>query len=168
MKCEICKKKEASVHFKQVHEGEAKELFVCEECAASKGFDVQAPMSLANFLFGGDAEGAPDAPGDERICTLCRMRLSDFRKGSRLGCPVCYETFSEELRPMLASMQKGKQHRGKIPFKEKIIVEILQMKECLNKAVASQDFESAAALRDQIKVLETAASGKAVRTAGDK
>ena len=46
--------------------------------------------------------------------------------------------------------------------------EILQLKECLNKAVASQDFERAAALRDQIKALEGAASKKAVRATGNK
>jgi protein arginine kinase activator len=90
------------------------------------------------------------------------MRGSDFKKTSRLGCPACYEAFSEELAPLLGAMQKGTQHAGKVPASEKVTTEIEGLKKALERAVAAQDFEEAAKLRDRVRDL------KASRPAGSE
>lgn len=151
MKCELCKKNEATVHLKQASDGKVREVHLCEECAAEKGFDVQSPLALTDFLFGLEIQQQTEPDGIDEACPNCHMRRSDFRKTSRLGCAQCYETFSDELTPLLAEMQKGSQHVGKAPKSEKILGEIASLRRKLDEAVASQNFEEAARLRDAIR-----------------
>ena len=123
MKCDLCKNKEATVHVKQVCEGAVKELSVCADCAAEKGLDAQSPLSLTNFLFGmgSQAQAQAETAGEaqNRKCPGCGLRSSEFKKGSRLGCSVCYETFEEDLGPILAGMHPGTRHVGKVPASQR-------------------------------------------------
>jgi len=154
MQCEICKKKEANVHLKQAWDGLVKELHLCEECAAEKGFDVHAPLSLTDFLLGGDQQQMPALAFEDRSCSFCHARWSDFNKMSRLGCSSCYETFAEELKPVLASMHKGSRHTGKVPAGQALTEETASLRKALDAAVASQNFEEAARLRDRLRELK--------------
>jgi protein arginine kinase activator len=166
MKCEICKTGEATVHFKQVCNGSVKEMYACEKCAADNGFDAQSPLSMTDLLFG-TREQAEKVPAPEKTCPVCGMRRRDFRKNSRLGCAACYETFAEELMPLLAAMQKGCRHVGKTPAGELIGAEAAALQQALEKAVAVQDFEEAAQLRDRIRALKGQAAAAAPDGAKD-
>jgi protein arginine kinase activator len=155
MKCEICNKNDASVHFKQVFEGAVKEMFVCEVCAKANGFDPKSPMSLTDFLFGvGTEQENMPAEGDTMTCPQCGMRQSDFRKKSRLGCASCYEAFSDEIMPLLMAMHKGVRHVGKVPANARVSHEISNLKVELDDAVADQRFEDAAMIRDRLVTLK--------------
>ena len=115
MKCEICECQEAAVHFKQVCNGQIKEMYVCEECAAENGFDLQSPLSMPDFLFGAGLKPEKQDQSSEKTCMVCGTTGKDFKKRSLLGCPSCYEAFAEELSPYLRAMQKGGRHVGKAP-----------------------------------------------------
>ena len=154
MKCEICQQNEAAVHFKQVVSGSVRELHVCQECAAENGFDVQSPMALTDFLFGLGMPETEVGGALEKTCPSCGLTLSSFRKVSRLGCARCYETFSEELDPVLRSMHGADRHIGKVPAGEKLSAEIVAMQRALERAVCNEDFEEAAKLRDAIHDLK--------------
>lgn len=158
MKCEICHQNEASVHFKQVFEGAVKEMFVCELCAKTNGFDPKSPMSLTDFLFGIglEQENLP-AEGDTRICPKCGMRQSDFRKKSRLGCSACYEAFFDEIMPLLMAMHRGVRHVGKVPAIARVSQEISSLQLALDDAVTEQRFEDAAMIRDRLASLKNGA-----------
>jgi protein arginine kinase activator len=155
MQCEICKIKEANVHLKQASNGMVREVHVCQECAAKHGFDAQSQLSLTDFLFG-MAGTQQDAllPGEDKSCPVCHARWSDFKKTTRLGCSTCYETFSEELEPVLASMHKKDQHIGKAPAGRAAGMEAASLRKALDEAVAAQNFEEAAKLRDRLKEVE--------------
>ena len=156
MQCHICKKKPATVHFKQVYKGQVQELYACEDCAAKKGLDVPASMSVPDLLFGvAPSESAKLKPEDKR-CRSCGVRRSDLQKTSRFGCPDCYETFAEELSPMLSGMHKGDRHTGKVPADRRASVEGVALQKALEDAVAAQNFEQAAVLRDRIRALKLA------------
>lgn len=155
MQCELCKAKPATVHFKQVCDGAVREMFICEACAAKKGFDAQAPMGLTDFLFG---FGSPPkvekpAPVEDKACSTCHMRRSDFRKTSRLGCPACYDTFADALAPILEDMHRGLVHVGKVPAGASLASRVAALRTELDRAVAAQSFEEAARLRDAIREL---------------
>lgn len=155
MLCESCNEREATVHLTQVADGSVKKIHLCEDCAAKSGFDVKGPMSITDILLG--MGGAVDAAGggDEKTCPRCHMRRADFKKTGRLGCPDCYETFAAELLPLIKAMHRSDQHVGKIPAGEdaqvRITAEVADLQKKLDQAVADENYEEAARLRDEIQ-----------------
>jgi protein arginine kinase activator len=89
---------------------------------------------------------------------VCGFTQADFKKTGRLGCSVCYVTFAEGLGSLLKAMHKGTEHVGKLPQRAYRAIErddrMRALTEDLEKAVKEENYESAAALRDQIKQLE--------------
>src|SRR4029078_13448096 len=83
----------------------------------------------------------------------------DFKKTGRLGCSECYGTFAEGLGSLLKAMHKGTEHIVKLRERAQRTVALNKrmrtLTENLQKAVADENYESAASLRDQIKQLET-------------
>ena len=153
MKCEACHNHEASVQVKQVADGVVKEVCLCAGCAEKSG--LKSPMAMADFLFGTGSSVAPVSRVDsQKSCPGCHMRGSDFQKSSRMGCEHCYETFSVELVPMLESMHRAIRHVGKSPAREQVRADLDALRSKMNMAIAEQDFEAAATIRDEIKALE--------------
>jgi protein arginine kinase activator len=102
-----------------------------------------------------------DVSKGDRVCPACQMRFSDYRKTSRLGCPRCYETFSEDLAPALAGMHRGRLvHCGKIPSGRNARLEVVKtLQSSLEDAVSHQNFEEAARIRDQLHAKNTEPNG---------
>lgn len=157
MKCDQCEK-EATVHLTQVVEGVVKKIHLCETCAAQSGFDIQGPVSITDILLGMGGEQTPTRrPSSERECPRCLMKRSDFKKSGRLGCPECYGVFSEDLVPLVKAMHRSQQHSGKVPAGEgeraRLNAVIAQTQNELDQAIAAEEFEKAAGLRDQLQSL---------------
>ena len=123
---------------------------------------MQSPLSLTDFLFGATLQQNAGGGTDEgnNACPVCRMKLPDFKKNSRLGCQVCYDVFAKELAPMLESMHRGKRHAGKTP---RMYGDLFALQARLKEAVAAQRFEDAARVRDEIKMMK---SGETTATRG--
>lgn len=160
MLCESCKKADATIHLTQVADGAVKKLHLCEACAAKSGFDLHGPMSITDILLGAGASAPEESRAvRERSCPRCHMRRADFKKTSRMGCPVCYETFAEELPALLKAIHRSDQHAGKIPARESKRVhwsaELAALERRLKEAVAGEAFEEAARLRDQIRLCQS-------------
>jgi len=157
MLCESCQQHEATIHVTQVINGNSRELHLCEGCAEETGLNLQTVMSLPEILFG-MADSDEGNKALDRSCPRCHLRGSDFKKTARLGCPHCYETFGQELRPMLGAMHKGLQHTGKIPACERKVMEAVSQLDALRKQLGSviekEDYEAAARLRDLIREAE--------------
>lgn len=164
MLCQMCGKKEATVHLTQMLNDEVRKMHLCEQCAAVSGIDMDAPESMTNFLLGLGAsqKTSPETAG--RKCPQCGLRFSDFKKASWLGCQNCYVTFAEELEPLLHDMQKGERHVGKKPVHYAGAVNVFpsqaSLKKALEEAVASENYEEAARIRDQIHAAEKCGSIK--------
>jgi protein arginine kinase activator len=160
MQCEVCKANEATVHLTQIINGKMQKVDLCEGCAKAKGVSDPTGFSLADLLLGlGAADNIKSNVLEEIACTECGFTQPDFKKTGRLGCPHCYETFSEGLTTILKDMHKGIAHKGKIPARQ---AKALQYRNRLNdlrtelqQAVDSEQYEKAAALRDEINQLES-------------
>lgn len=163
MLCQNCKKREASIHYKEIINNQMTELHLCEECAREKGFDFSS-FVLANLL-GGLAEsmGKPTAPPvaskeDKIKCSRCGLTYLQFKQSGRLGCSQCYESFKEPLTLILRKIHGGITHTGKVPLgigqEVGVRREILRLKQELTGAVKKEAFEEAAKIRDQIKELQ--------------
>lgn len=163
MLCEICKKNQAKIHVTQIKDGKKISVHLCQECAHEKGVagpTISTHFSVADLLAGllkGHEEqaGVSDV---QRTCLECGLSYNSFKESGRFGCSHCYETFKEELQPLLQKIQKGTRHTGKIPQRcgEEVLVErnIADLRRELQEAVSDENFERAARLRDQIRELE--------------
>jgi len=154
MKCDLCDK-EAVVHLTQVVNGAMKEIHLCEEHAVAQGIDLNSPISITDILMGLSGSQKNIASELSLACPSCGMARDEFRKTGRLGCPECYKTFMAELTMAIKAMHHSGQHVGKIPAREgkqtRMKSKIARLKTDLEAAVAREDFEKAAKLRDQIK-----------------
>jgi protein arginine kinase activator len=157
MLCCICKEKEAKVHLTQIVGEKMQKVDLCEGCAAQKGVNDPAGFSLADLLLGlGASQEMEQASGGGEIkCANCGFTQADFKKAGRLGCSECYQTFSEGLEGLLKTMHKGTRHIGKVPHSQQQARELADrlksLQKKLDKAVADENFEQAAQMRDEIK-----------------
>ncbi len=159
MQCCVCKEKPATVHLTQIVGDKMQKLDLCEDCAKAKGINDPTSFAMADLMLGLGAsqELDPLLAGVELKCSKCGFSQADFKKSGRLGCPECYSTFAEGLAGLLKTMHKGTRHVGKTPEALRTTREsadrlkLLQKK--LAKAISAEDYEAAAALRDEIKIL---------------
>ncbi len=162
MLCEVCQHNQATVHLTQVVNGAVKKLHLCEACAKESGVDLQNPVSIADLLLGLGQPAQGSAAAD-KACPACHMTQGDFRKTGRLGCPVCYEAFAEELGVLIKAMQRHDQHVGHIPRGQAVRIrrtaEMNRLQKAMDEAVARENFEDAARIRDQIQQLRREAEG---------
>ncbi len=95
-----------------------------------------------------------DQASDEAPCRQCGMHLREFRQTGLLGCPQCYVEFREALRPFLAKIHGHTSHLGHIPDQANGVtspeVKVMRLRVDLEKAIAAEEFEKAARLRDEI------------------
>ena len=164
--CDGCGQPGAVVHLTQVVNNETKTSHLCEKCAAQKGIQASitgtsSNLHLADFLakMGGDDLPLSGSPEEDAKCPFCGLSAADFREMGRLGCPQCYPTFENYLRSLLRRIHGGTHHVGKVylppdPSASEREKRLLALKKKLERAVAAEDFERAADLRDEIRTLE--------------
>ncbi|MDF7799199.1 UvrB/UvrC motif-containing protein [Pontiellaceae bacterium B1224] len=166
MKCECCNKTEATIHLTQVIDGEVKKLNLCQVCAQKNGIDLNSPISITDVLLGlgnassGDSDKASMSEFD-LSCSRCQMTRAEFKKRARLGCPECYKAFMGELNAITQAMHHSRQHVGKIPARQgneaRISAQIAALQKDIETAIAKEEYEVAANLRDKIKSLKDGA-----------
>ena len=154
----ICKQNEAKVFLTQIVGDKVQKVDLCESCAKTKGINEPGGFSLADLLLGLGAsqEIAQSGSGtEEPRCPNCGFTQADFKKAGRLGCSECYTAFSDGMENLLKSMHKGTKHIGKVPTSQRQSRDLTDRLKTLNKrlekAIATEDFEQAALLRDEIK-----------------
>ena len=159
MQCCVCKEKTATVHLTQIVGDKMQKLDLCEECAKAKGVNDPTSFAMADLMLGLGAsqELDPGAGAVEVKCARCGFSQVDFKKSGRLGCPECYLTFAEGLSGLLKTMHKGTRHLGKAPeslrHTRETVDRLKVLHKKLTKAIDDENYETAAALRDEIKTL---------------
>ena len=132
---------------------------LCDACSKEKGVEDPKSFALADLLLGIGASEEIEKSALSQKCPVCGFSQADFKKTGRLGCAVCYTTFAEGLHTLLKAMHKGTEHVGKLPQRAHRTIELSHrmraLSENLRKAVAEENYETAASLRDQIKLLES-------------
>lgn len=156
-KCDRCGKP-AIFHLTDIINGKKTEKHLCDQCAAAEGFTVKHAMSLGQILEEFVLRGS-DQEAVDLECDVCGIRFSEFRHQRLLGCPHDYDAFEQVLLPLLERAQGGaSQHVGKVPHRaggdQKKHNALLRLRAELKNAIAAEDYEKAAMLRDQIKELD--------------
>lgn len=161
--CQACHLRDAEVELTQVVGDEVSTLRLCGKCAAERGVPNESQVTdspLGAFLAamgqGATPLAAAAAAGDP--CPTCAATLDDFRASGRLGCADCWTAFERPLRDLLRRVHGGTTHVGKRyqatsdagePGRER-----LRLRDALREAVAGEQFELAAELRDRLRGLE--------------
>ena len=167
--CERCGIRPAAVHKVRIENGVRTELHLCEPCARETGEWPEPGMaSLWGSAFGELMKSFFDLPGTElpvteqparlrQRCPNCGLSWADFKRLGQLGCGRCYETFEQDLMPVLKRLHGATEHTGKHPGQHGEAARrraLQRLREELRAAVEAEQYERAAQLRDQIRSLE--------------
>lgn len=190
MLCDNCGKREANVRYSENINGVKREMHLCEECSKKLGItnsiamDFSMPLDFPSF-FGSFLEdfATPELmPMFKEVkqiqCESCGFTFDDIVNTGRLGCPNCYNTFEEQMAPILKKIQGANQHIGRIgkisnnhiennqnnqnnqnkenkkDDNEKENSKLKKLQEDLQQAIKEERYEDAAKLRDEIKKIE--------------
>ncbi|MBQ4106275.1 MAG: UvrB/UvrC motif-containing protein [Lentisphaeria bacterium] len=166
MLCDICQKREATIHIKGIIGNLQKTLNLCAECAAEQektaGINFGS-LNLAEMLMHLNPSAAkPHPAAPEPVCPHCGWSGEKLRKsGGKLGCADCYRTFAELLAPLLKQVQQGDHHVGKHPgvptagHAAALLAEIARCRSQMDAMIRAENYEEAAALRDRIRELQS-------------
>jgi protein arginine kinase activator len=162
MKCQLCTNP-ATVHFTDIIDKQKREMHLCEACAREKNLISDSPQELnipaiLQLVLGQlPVSGRPTVA--DAVCPECGTPYAHFRAQGRLGCPHDYEAFRSLLEPLLEKVHSGPgRHAGKVPRRHRRRVQSARRAELearLKSAVAAEQYEEAAQLRDSIRALGT-------------
>lgn len=159
------------------------ETHLCSECAKLLGcndmfsdFNLNISEFFSNFF--GDMLPSI-GQGTAVRCKKCGCTFDDIVRDGKLGCAECYDTFYDKLLPSLQRIHGKIRHSGKVsrsvgesdktdkpqetesaaapepPVSEQTPQsKAEELRKEMDIAVAQQNFELAAQLRDEIKALE--------------
>lgn len=157
MLCEECGKNPATIHYTQVQNGVATQMHLCAACMAKHQKGLNTMSSLISSLLSG-VSGQKERPEQEKLrCPTCGMEYERFRETGLLGCADCYKAFAAQLAPMLGRIHGRTQHVGHVPPARSAHIsaqrELEKLRREMDEAVAKEEFELAAQLRDRIRAM---------------
>lgn len=171
LECSNCQKK-ACISYTFLADGKTERHDLCEDCPF---LAEKLPKSPENS---GEGSTSNISPAHEVICEHCGTTLTSIKRGERLGCQECYQIFSdviikelsdEERLPIPFDIPSMKEknfplHVGKSPGetqkKGTLSARLETLHLALGEALAFENYEHAAHLRDQIKQLMAQAHDK--------
>ena len=173
MLCQKCGNKTAVVHYTNIVNEQKTEVHLCQSCAKERESNILVGINdLMSDFFGMKAKN------NKQIikCDFCGSTQNDISKKGKAGCENCYNVFSEYLVPIIKRVHGTDVHTGKKPENRagnktenssgnkaeislknkkeddlKNPVKILESQ--MKQAIADEDYEQAAHLRDEIKKL---------------
>ena len=176
MKCTKCGEREANFFYSEMINGKKTEYILCSECAKDMGllqkedeifdrvgagfdsvfdsffndtnrlFGAMPRLSgfgiggfFPSFFIGGAAE-EKEAKSNDGVCPKCGAKYTDRAGNGTAGCSECYGRDADNA--------SEKTEKKLDPEKE-----IKRLEKALKAAVAAENYERAAVLRDEIKKL---------------
>lgn len=160
MLCEECGKNPADVMMTATINGQSTTRHLCRECVKKyKAGDIQAV--LASII----SHMAQKQQTPQITCPRCGETYDEFQKTGMLGCSECYQAFRKELTPLITRVQGRTQHAGRRPpvseEEQARINKMEELRSLMEQAVAEENFEEAARLRDELRAMTPAREEKA-------
>jgi len=158
--CDKCKQHEATVYLNKVVDGYQSSVALCQNCVGN----LSSPEDVVNLFeqYSSDFEAnkkavVPTMPQKEDVkCESCGTMASEFASTMFVGCPDCYEKFSDIISEVVMDTEEKSEEDEKPDNQEKSVEEKTaeDLKIELAQAIDGEDFEKAANLRDKIVELE--------------
>ncbi len=187
MKCDHCHNP-AVVHEVKIIQGVTHEVHLCVEHALAAGhqvpsgpdqlpdvqiqFAVVGPMGMPPGGIAGPSGKPAKGPKQVKSCPNCGLVFASIRQNGLLGCAECYRAFEAELTGLIEQAQAGGNfHCGRSPRNCRDAAARLELRSRLAKeldeAVAAEQYERAAKLRDRLLHLATEALAGESPESGD-
>jgi protein arginine kinase activator len=161
MLCDSCRERDAEVHLTRIVDNAVTQLHLCETCARAPGVEKKlgVPTQQQGDILQAVQQGAAAPAEDAAACPFCGATARDFRGTGRLGCPHCYDAMEPSLRELLRRLHGSSRHVGRryeppVAHVAHKPDSLHDLRDRLERAVAAEQFELAAELRDRIRVLE--------------
>lgn len=171
MKCDVCGIRDAILFVQRISNSASVELHLCSECAKQRGVtglekdaeekvEKKLEISLGPLLAGLlSADALLNA--QKYVCPGCNQNLADLRKYKTIGCSECYTFFRSEIISLLRKEDIELSYTGELPKKlihfRSRLTDRTSLQTKLQKAIESEDYESAALYRDRLKVFDSPA-----------
>lgn len=188
MLCDRCGEREATIRDVSIVSGEVRETNFCEQCVEEMRSGSTKSATLGEWLAGlgmmaADAPKFPAPPRKDKavVCPTCGLRFLDLKKTGLVGCQTCYEIFEARLSPLLKRAHDGgARHVGKVPSlrttREIVRIgpdasvgedeqpgtvadRIEMLTHELALAIDAENYEKAAAIRDELAELSGGGAG---------
>ena len=161
MKCDSCNENTATVHLTEICDGQKVEKHLCKECAMKEGIAVKSQVSLDKMFNDLVVAHKHVDQLNDIACPECGMKWAEFRQSGLLGCPNDYKIFGDALEQVIARSHEGatdhvSSQKPDLPEDGDNQVKCLKLRQELQEAVKTEDFERAARLRDEIDSLSSA------------
>jgi protein arginine kinase activator len=159
--CDCCPNP-AVVHETVIRNGVKSEVHLCADHARERGYplpSVDSPSILVSKLMQQLQTGQPATPSRTvKTCPSCGGTMASVRETGLVGCPLCYRHFEDELGAIITRAQAGANvHVGRHPAHASDLVDRAAMRNRLarelREAVAREEYERAARLRDKLQEL---------------
>ncbi len=173
MLCEKCGKNEATVMYKESVNGKTSSYALCSECASRLGILGTTkkvgvdPFENMSSLFGtlfGISPYKSHTSVEEKKCGLCGATFRELAADGMVGCPNCYREFADELSETIAKIHGCSHHTGGAPSEfaahRERKRELEETERLLREAVAAEEYEKAATLRDKLRELKNTDGGE--------
>lgn len=173
MLCDKCKKREATIYYTEIVDGEKKEQHLCDQCASEfVEFELASSLGERERSIGGllssilsnyysNQPVKEESKAEMITCEHCGMTYESFLQEGKFGCAYCYQAFGKQLEKSFRQIHGAANHIGKRPLgfvsqTDKIISgmsELDRLSIQLQDAVEKEEFEEAVKLRDRIRDL---------------
>ena len=163
MMCDECGLNPATIHIATIIGGNKKDENLCKDCWQKRNAAMLGGMPMGELLsklLGTKPKAEENAEPEEKIelyCEGCGMSYHEYRKTGRVGCAHCYAAFGDYVEQKVKSLHGPARHVGKAPahLAEEVTAqrEMEALSKQMEEAVAREDFELAAALRDRIRAI---------------
>lgn len=159
--CDLCGKVEATMKVSQLDkDGKVTEISVCAECARQRGFTEVGKLKAGVAEIIAELKTRVDEGDAKLICGNCGLSYAEFKQQGRLGCADCYVSFHDQLLPLIRRIHGAVQHVGRTASggrkQAQVKMNVKKLRDALSGAIQDEDYEKAAALRDQLRRTEDA------------
>jgi protein arginine kinase activator len=176
--CDLCTSQDATVHLTELAEdGVRREIHICRACIARLDLRLEfAPPPIASLL---NARATDEPAAASPTCPVCGLMFAAYAQTNLFGCVACYDAFAGEVLELAKRYHGAERHVGRLADKlpdaddaagktksrrqrspsRAASRKALQAQ--LAEAITREQYERAAALRDQLAAFDAEAGPEA-------
>ena len=169
MLCDGCKRKDASIVLHMMTNGQVATRSLCEDCAQKAHREMSQAFATMGMRIEGLGNMLKEAQEEKvsiprMMCSSCRTAYEDIGRDTVFGCPRCYDAFHEQVLAYLSNVRPTPQPAEETTEGEVVLPAptVETLKASLQDAIKMEDYEQAAALRDQLQKLADGAGESTV------